>query len=169
MSSTFASHAPQGSELDEAMIAAGLGPMGTPTAPRVVALWEQPDPAQPPQPVAVIVDSPEPLHRTRLVPTKVTDPVPSAPARYEMLPVTWLQLAQMPGTPDLIQRVIPTPGGQRAIVVLKPGSRGADGLALGLKRERFADKPYLFDATWPADPVKITYVSLLSAPWEEQA
>ena len=55
------------------------------------------------------------------------------------------------------------------VVVLKPGSRGANGLALGLKRERFADKPYLFDATWPADPVKITYVSLLSAPWEEQA
>ncbi|KGF83220.1 hypothetical protein IA69_03150 [Massilia sp. JS1662] len=169
LSSTFASHAPQGSELDEAMIAAGLGPMGTPTAPRVVALWEQPDPAQPPQPVAVIVDSPEPLHRTRLVPTKVTDPVPSAPERYEMLPTTWLQLAQMPDTPDLIQRVIPAPGGQRAIVILKPGSRGANGLALGLKRERFADKPYLFDATWPADPVKITYVSLLSAPWEEQA
>ncbi|MFS2020924.1 hypothetical protein ACEN88_30645, partial [Massilia sp. CT11-108] len=103
LSSTFASHAPQGSELDEAMIAAGLGPMGTPTAPRVVALWEQADPAQPPQPVAVIVDSPEPLHRTRLVPTKVTDPVPSAPERYEMLPVTWLQLAQMPGAPDVVR------------------------------------------------------------------
>ncbi|MFS2021366.1 hypothetical protein ACEN88_32970, partial [Massilia sp. CT11-108] len=70
---------------------------------------------------------------------------------------------------DVIQRVIPAPGGQRAIVVLKPGSRGANGLALGVKRERFADKPYLFDATWPADPVKITYVSLLNAPWEEQA
>jgi hypothetical protein len=99
----------------------------------------------------------------------VVDPVPSAPERYEMLPATWLELAQMPGGPDLVQRVIPAPGGQRVIVVLKPGSRGTNGLALGLKRERFADKPYLFDATWPADPVKITYVSLLSAPWEEQA
>ncbi len=167
LAATFATRAPLGSELDEAMIAAGLGPMGTPTAPRIITLWEQANPAALPQPVAVIVDSSEPLWRSRSIATRVVDPVPNAPERYQMEPATWLQLVPMPGAPDVVQRIVAAPGGQRAIVILKPGSRGANGLALGLKRERFESIAYLFDPTVPAEPVKITYVSLQTAPWEE--
>ena len=165
LAATFAGHDPQGSQLDEAMLAAGLEPMGTPSAPRLIALWEQATPAAIPQPVAVIIDAPEPLWRSRLIPTKVVDPVPDAPQRYEMKPAVWLQLQQLAGSPDVVAKIIPAPGGQRAIVILKPGSRGK-GLALGLKRTQFPE-PYLNDPSVPAAPVKITYVSLLSAPWEE--
>jgi hypothetical protein len=115
--------------------------------------------------VAVIIDAPEPLWRSRLIPAKVVDPVPDAPQRFEMAAALWLQLQPLPGSPDVVAKIIPAPGGQRAIVILKPGSRGK-GLALGLKRTQFAE-PYLNDPPVPAAPVKITYVSLLSAPWEE--
>ena len=84
-----------------------------------------------------------------------------------MIERAWLELVQMPGVPNVIDRIIAAPGGQRAIVLLKAGSRGANGLALGLLRENYDDLIYLFDPLVPVTPVKITYVSLLKAPWEE--
>lgn len=156
---------PQGNQLDEAMIAAGLEPMGIPEGPRIVVFWETIG-ANPPQPAAVLVDSSEPMWRSRKIPKKVTDPNPPSGSRYEMMPTEWLALEQQAGGDAIVDRIVKAPGGQRALLTLKPNARGK---SLRLAFRQFAMKEKYLDGPAAADKIfAILNTTLTRAPWEEQ-
>lgn len=154
---------PQGSQLDVAMSSAGLEPMGVPQAPRIIVFWETAGPT--PQPAAVLVDASEPMWRSRKLPRDVGQPHPPHPTQIEMTPVEWLRLEQAVGGDPIVDKIIRAPGGQRALVTLKPGSRGKR-LCLTLRHvamiEPFLDGPSAVDQFHV-----IVDTRLGRAPWEE--
>lgn len=162
----FASRAPQGNELDAALIAAGLEPMPVPSLPRVVVFWEQANPAATPQPAAILVDGSEPLWRARPLPSKVVDPPPATTSRWDLTPRQWLKLAVAPGSDPVADIIVPAPGAQRALITLKPGTRGKH-LLLALQRiaqtEDFLDGPSATDQF-----ATIADIRFDRAPWEEE-
>lgn len=160
---TFASRDPQGSEFDTALIGAGLDAQPQPKSPRIVIFWDATLPN--PQPAAILVDSSEPMWRDRPIPTKVTDPGPAAAQRYDLDPQPWLSLDQQAGGDDIVDHIVPAPGGQRALVTLKPNSRGKH-IMLALRRIAHTE-PYL-DGPGATDQFSnILDLSLIAAPWEE--
>ena len=112
---------PQGNQLDEAMIAAGLEPMGVPEASRIVVFWQAG--VSEPQPAAVLVDASEPMWRSRRIPVESFDPNPPNASRCEMTPVQWLQLEQEAGGDAIVGSIIRAPGGQRALITLNANAR----------------------------------------------
>lgn len=159
----FAAAPPEGSQLDEALMNAGLEPLAVPKFPRVVVFWQSG--AGPPQPAAVLIDSSEPMWRSRSVPRELTDAGPAGAKRYELVPVGWLALAEQPGGDAVVDRIVRAPGGQRALVTLKPNSRGKR-LRLALKR--IAQKePYLDGPTATDQFFSVADFRFVRAPWEE--
>lgn len=160
---TFAGKNPQGAEFDTALTQAGLDPQPVANVPRVVVFWEPGVPN--PQPTALLIDSSEPMWRSRPIPIDVTDPGPAAARRFELRPSPWLQLAQQAGGDDLVDHIVQSPGGQRALVTLKPNSRGKH-IRLALKRlahiEAYLDGPGAVDQFFT-----ILDLVLDVAPWEE--
>jgi hypothetical protein len=155
---------PQGNQLDAAMIAAGLEPMGVPSAPRVIVFWETAGPT--PQPAAVLMDASEPMWRSRKIPKQVVDPHPPNLQRYEMTTVEWLQLEQQAGGDAIVDKVVKAPGAQRALITLKPNSRGKK-LKLALRHIALKE-PYL-DGSAATDQVYTVVEAILNrAPWEEE-
>jgi hypothetical protein len=159
----FASAPPQGGQLDQALINAGLEPLPVPKSPRVVVFWQTDSPN--PQPAAVLIDSSEPMWRARALPRELTDPGPAAAKRFELVPVEWLTLAEQPGGDPVVDHIVRAPGGQRALVTLKPGARGKR-LRLALKRlaqkEPYLDGPAATDQFFTVADLIFT-----RAPWEE--
>jgi large repetitive protein len=159
---------PTGEVLDAALHAAGLGVPEVPRYPRVQVLWDGGDV---PAPVAVVVESNEPLWRSRPVPVRRTVPEGAAePERawWATADQAWLELSVDGGEPApdelpraVVQRLVRGPGGTRAVALLDGDARGSE-LVLALRR--------------PADPVLGTdeeavtalRVGLLTAPWEEE-
>lgn len=160
----------EGADFDNALQACGIEPSLPPTQPRVVALWEQAG-NDLPLPLAVLVDAPEPLYRTRMLPTRKQEQTPDRPSRWELESQVWLALDAYQPRPDempaddVFDRVIYAPGGQRAIVLLKPDSRGK-ALQLGLSRTRFR-YPHLDGMDAVDESYKLGFVGLHAAPWEE--
>jgi hypothetical protein len=159
----FASRDPQGPQLDTELTKAGLDPQPVPHSPRAVIFWE---PAAPdPQPAAVLLDSSEPMWRSRPIPTEVTDPGSAIGKQYELVPTPWVELIQQLGGDAIVDHIIRAPGGQRALVTLKTGSRGKH-LRLALRRIP-QHAPYL-DGPGAMDQfATVVDLSLLNAPWEE--
>ncbi|HKQ04762.1 MAG TPA: hypothetical protein VJ464_06490 [Blastocatellia bacterium] len=161
--SRFAAKTPAGSELDQAFIDHHVEPLEVPDQPRLVVFWETA--GGDPQPTALIIDASEPLWRSRMLP-RPTDPTPDGQKRYVMASVPWLEVRQQAGGDDVLDgSIIPGPGNQRALIILKPGSRG--------KHAKFAlrripqPEPYL-DGPGAADTfVTIADFKLTRAPWEE--
>jgi hypothetical protein len=159
----FASRDPQGPELDTALTQAGLDPQPIPKFPRALIFWEPGVPA--PQPVAVLLDSSEPMWRARPIPTEVTDPGSAVGKHYEMVPPLWLKLVEQLGGDAIVDNIVRAPGGQRALVTLKSGARGKH-LRLALRRIA-QPQPYL-DGLGATDQfATVMDLSLLNAPWEE--
>ncbi|MBY8977176.1 hypothetical protein KHP62_15265 [Rhodobacteraceae bacterium NNCM2] len=162
----FASRAPEGSELDGAMMEAGLEPMPVPDRPRTTVFWEQAGQAAQPQPVAILVDSPEPMHRLWNLPTKLTDTDADPESTYwAPRPRVWLELENGQATPGMIDRVVMAPGGQRALVMLNPGARGQRVQLEMVRRALVAeqvDPPGAVDRRFA-----IVDLVLSRAPWEE--
>ncbi|RZU39140.1 hypothetical protein [Edaphobacter modestus] len=153
---------PQGNQLDMAMITAGLEPMGVPEAPRVIVFWEAGVPN--PQPAAVLVDSSEPMWRSRKIPRNITDPQPPNASRQEMTTVTWMQLEESGSA--ITTKVIQAPGGHGALITLAPNSRGQ---TLKLVLRRIAMKESYLDGPTAADELlTILDTKLARAPWEEE-
>ncbi|WP_224792161.1 hypothetical protein, partial [Pseudomonas fluorescens] len=155
---------PQGNQLDEAMIAAGLEPMGVPEAPRIIVFWQAgvPDP----QPAAVLVDACEPMWRSRRIPVESIDPNPPNASRYEMTPVEWLKLEQEAGGDAIVASMIRAPGGQRALITLNANARGK---TLRLALRKVAMKQDYLDGPAAADQLfTIVNTRLSRAPWEEE-
>ncbi|MCC6589313.1 MAG: hypothetical protein IT168_21625 [Bryobacterales bacterium] len=155
---------PQGNQLDQAMIDAGLEPMGVPSAPRIVVFWETNGPT--PQPAAVLVDASEPMWRSRKIPRKVVDATPPNAERYELTQVEWLKLEQQAGGDAIVDKIVKAPGGQRALISLKPNSRGKK-LKLGLRQVAMKE-PYLDGPAATDQLFTIVETILNRAPWEEE-
>lgn len=155
---------PQGNQLDEAMIKAGLEPMAVPTAPRVIVFWETAGPT--PQPAAILVDASEPMWRSRKIPRKVVDPNPPNLERYEMTEVQWLTLEPQADGDPIVDKIVKAPGAQRALIILKPNSRGQK-LKLALRhiamKEDYLDGPSATDQRYT-----VVEAILNRAPWEEE-
>lgn len=152
---------PQGNQLDAALIAAGLEPMGVPSSPRIIVFWETVGLV--PQPAAVLVDASEPMWRSRKIPRKRVDPNPPNLVRYELTEVEWLRLE--PQGDPIVAKIIKAPGAQRALVTLKPNSRGKK-LKLALRHVAMTE-PYLDGAA--ADQFYTVVEAILNrAPWEEE-
>jgi hypothetical protein len=158
----FAARDPQGSEFDGALLDAGLDALPVPKVPGFTVFW---DPASPPQPAAILVDASEPMWRDRPIPTLITDPGPSASQWYELQPQPWLELAQQPGGDDVVDHIVMAPGGQRALVTLKPNSRGMH-ILLALEHIVHTE-PYLDGAAAVNEFFTILNAIFTAAPWEE--
>jgi large repetitive protein len=159
----FVSAPPQGSEFDKALIDAGLDAQPMPKTPRMVIFWDATMPT--PQPAAILIDSSEPMWRDRPLPTKITDPGPTAATRYDMHPQPWLSLDQQAGGDAIVDQIVRAPGGQRALVTLKPNSRGKR-IRLGLRRIAHLE-PYLDGPAATDTFSNILDLILAAAPWEE--
>lgn len=117
---------PEGAALDAAMIAAGLEAMPVPDRPETTVFWEQAGPAVEPQPVAILIDANEPMRRLWDLPVKVVDSEADPVSEYwDRKPHVWLDLEEGAETPGRIDKILRDPGGQRALVLLNPGARGA--------------------------------------------
>jgi hypothetical protein len=158
----FASTAPQGNQLDAALAGAGLPAMPVPKIPAMTIFWDPLSPA--PQPAALLIDSPEPMWRARPIPTLITDPPPGSAQRYQLQPHPWLEFVQHAGS-NVVDYIVAAPGGQRALVTLKPGSRG-QRVTLALRRiahtEAYLDGPGATDQF-----CTVLDQALTAAPWEE--
>lgn len=160
----FTARDPQGAEFDSALIAAGLEPMAVPRQPRLVVFWEQAG-AGPPQPVAVLIDAPEPMRRDRLLPLEVESADTPPTRRWMMKPRPWLALATASGGSASVTRTIWAPGNQRALVMLGAGARG-QRLRLALVKKAFVDK--FLDGPGANDTSFVIVDEILGhAPWEE--
>lgn len=156
---------PSGPEIDNALQATGLDPEPLPARPRTRVLWST---DAVPQPVAIVVESPEPLWRSRPVPTWVEAPADSVDPLHGYWadrPADWLELAadtrpapaEPPGANVL--RIIRGPGGTRAIALLAPGSRG--------NQARFVFVEHDVTTAPATDEVTTAVrVDLPRAPWE---
>ena len=161
----FASRQPEGSELDNAMIAAGLEPMKVPSQPRILIFWQQASPASDPQPAAVMIDSSEPMHRTRALPMEITtdDDVPVK--RLVLAEQEWLTVAEGSSGDDIVDEIVFAPGRQRALFTLKALSRGKV-LHIDMIRRAFP-APYLDGDGATDQAFRILSETLIRAPWEE--
>lgn len=155
---------PQGNQLDDAMLKAGLEPMSVPSAPRVIVFWETAGAT--PQPAAVLVDASEPMWRGRKIPKLSIDPNPPNLQRYEMTEMQWLKLEQQSGGDAIVNTIIKAPGAQRALITLKPNSRGKK-LKLALRQIAFKE-PYLDGASATDQIYTLVETILNRAPWEEE-
>ena len=162
----FATEQPRGAELDQAMAGgpgqAGVEPMPVPKQPRVVVWWEQPGAT--PQPVAVMVDSVEPLWRERERPR--LEPVDGTDLKiWRIGRDPWVEPVAGTGLSNLIDHIVMAPGGQRALILLKPNSRGKR-LTVDLLRHTFTEA-HLDGPAAVDERHLIVDVTLLHAPWEE--
>lgn len=162
----FASRAPEGAEFDAALMNAGLEPMPVPDRPRQVVFWEHASPEALPQPVAILIDSPEPMERNWMFPKEAVDDSSDEPSTYwKPTAVPWLVLEPGNETPLRIERIVVAPGAQRALVVLTPGARGQRVQVEMVRRALVAEH---------ADPegstdrrFSLVDIELDRAPWEE--
>ena len=169
VSSTFATHQPEGEQLDNVLRGAvepphaGIEPMPVPDQPRVIVWWEGAAGATP-QPTAITIDATEPLWRSRDAARLVTLPNGGV-QHWELARADWVWPEEAAGSGGVVQRIVRAPGGQRAIAILKPSSRGSF-CELVLHRKAFTE-PYL-DGSAATDQLEpLAEVSLLNAPWEE--
>ena len=161
----FAAKAPEGAEFDTALRDAGLEPMPVPDSPRVLIFWQQTNPAADPQPAAVMIDASEPLHRTRALPEEVESDDDVPVKRLVLTQQEWLTIAEGPSGGNIVDRVVFAPGGQRALLTLKPNSRGKV-LHVDMIRRAFTE-PYLDGAAATDTRFRIVAETLARAPWEE--
>jgi hypothetical protein len=158
----FTGKTPQGNELDQAFIAKGLEPLEVPDRPRLVVFWETG--IGDPQPTALLIDSSEPLWRSRMLP-RSTDPSPDGQKRYVMEAVPWLEIKQQAGGDDLQDgEIIRGPGNQRALIILKPDSRNKD---VKFALRRIPPEPEYSYLEGLEEFFTIADFNLKGAPWEE--
>ncbi|RAP77725.1 hypothetical protein [Paenibacillus montanisoli] len=159
----FAARDPEGNEFDSKMIEAGLEPLEVPDHPELVVFWETSSAA--PSPAAIMIDASEPLWRSRMLPREVKESSPVGSKRYEMERALWLEPVEVLGGASIVQRIVPAPGGQRALVILKPDSRGKQ---LKLALRKIAQPESYLDGSGAMDQF-VTFAELIlsGAPWEE--
>lgn len=164
VAAAFASRQPEGEELDVILRGTatqpGIEPLPVPDRPRIWVWWEG---GGTPSPTAIIVDSTEPLWRDRER-AKLVTMTGTNVEHYELSRDEWVAPVEAAGS-DSVARIVRAPGGQRAIVILKPGSRGKT-VKLALRRRAFTES-YLDGASATDQVESLVDVGLARAPWEE--
>lgn len=160
---TLGNH-PEGAALDNHLRGHQLEPWPAVDKARVVVFWEQTG-NNPAQPAAVLVEATEALSRSRAYPKDVTDTtVPDAPQRWVLEAREWLTV-RTGGDPGIVDGIVYAPGNQRAVIVLKPASRGkhliVDLVDLGMPDLPFLDHGDLAE--------RLADLTLTRAPWEEES
>ena len=143
----------------EAALQDALGSDVPPThQPGLTMLWSAGTPAQP---VAVLIDAPESLMRTRPVPVEVLTPTPDDDAiqHFQTGRQLWLEVVESGSA--VVERIVYATGGCRAVIFLQNAASGTMGLALRQYRHtlltgeaRVQDSPFV-EMPLPAQ-----------APWE---
>jgi hypothetical protein len=148
-------------DLEMALRSAQWGDLGPITQPQVSVIWQDEGASQPPQPIAVLIETTEPLWRQRQTPVEVTggDQV----KQFTLQPEILLDLTDTSAAGALATRFIFSPGGRRTLVLLKAGARGGQ-LKLALNRHH---NP-LFELNSSMETAVLLDMSLAAAPWEEQ-
>ncbi|MBG6191387.1 hypothetical protein IWX64_002347 [Arthrobacter sp. CAN_A212] len=166
VAASFAARPPEGAELDQALSLAGLEPMGVPRSGQIVVFWETAAAAGSiPQPAAVLLDASEPMWRSRAVAVEEVDSAVAGNRRYTMVQRRWLELAEGASPDAIVDRIVQAPGGQRALISLKAGSRGK---RLSLVLDRLAQPETYLDGPTAADiAYSVADLLLTTAPWEE--
>jgi hypothetical protein len=137
----------------------GWGDLARPAEPRVTVSWRG-GVGETPQPFAVLLEAPEPLWRQREVPKEVVDG--SGTKRFQMVAEPWLDVLAAPAAAPLIQRLVRSTEGSRALILLSPGARGGR-LDLLLRRVHHL----LFEGGSAPAPWPLVTADLSRAPWEE--
>ena len=147
------------SVVEGALRAIQWGDLLRPTEPRVTVIWAD---GTPPQPVALLLETPEPLWRWRDVPAPVKDEH-GMTRQYRLQPTPWLDIIETPTAGRLVTRLIYSVDGARTLALLD-GARGGT-LSLALRRTFHS----LFEGPKPPPPAIHTLVAatLDSAPGEK--
>ncbi len=151
---------PTGDAVDAAFAQAGLDRPSVPRLPRVQVVWST---DATPQPLAVVVEAPEPLWRNHPAPALVDSDDPRSPGgkAWRDVPTNYLRLTRDASSTTAVASFVAAPGLQRGIVLLPPGQRGTT-LALALAR----DAEPLVTGSMPA-AAPIARIDLSAAPWED--
>jgi hypothetical protein len=151
---------PTDRQLEQALRDCGLGGHEPPTAPELTVLWEQGAPARP---IALWVDTPEPLWRFRSAPQPHLDPLDNQRTLWWALQRTlWLYPDVDDSAPAIVARWVRSPGGGRTLALLSTDARGQ---RLKLVLRKTTDR--LLDAGQPFAPVPLLDITLVQAPWED--
>ncbi len=148
--------------LEDALRAVEWGDLRKTKEPRVTVIWEDGIGAAPFQPFGVMVDTPEPVWRSRDVPEVFTDPSndPQGSTRYRLKSIPWLDLIETsPG--NLIMQFIHSTDGARTLLLLAPNARG-QVLEVALRRIHHD----LFEGNVQLPTARLLHADLHSAPWE---
>jgi large repetitive protein len=160
-------------QLDTALAAAGLGAVAPPTGPRLVLLWATD--TSPAAPVAVLIDAPEPIWRTRLAPQQ--HPADSTGTTWwELDQRDWLTVAAAPsrgefGTSDPdqvpITGIVRNNAGTRVICLLGDVPAASTTPKVSIVLSRSVDPTGVLDPPGtPATTSPLVAVELGGAPWE---
>ncbi len=149
-------------EFEAALRGARWGDLVRRAQPRVTVLWLDGVGGAAPKPLAVLLETPEPLWRWRDIPAEVTDA--HGVQRYQLQPQAWLAVVETPAGESLVARFVHATDGGRTLVVLKPNTRGST-LALALRRSHHQ----LFEGDTTAENATLVTASLAMAPWEDQS
>ncbi len=148
---------------EQALQTVGWGEYNRPGDPRVTLIWRDPPTAgQHYAPVAVLIETPEPLWRTRDVPAEVSDPVGTR--RFALQARPWLSVVETPAAGSVLSRLVHTTEGARTLVILAPAVAQAGGtLALALARAHHE----LFEGDNLVEMAGLGQLPLpTAAPWE---
>ena len=148
---------------EQALQAVGWGEFERPTEPRVALIWrDPPSPGQHYTPVAVLIETPEPLWRARDVPDEVTDS--AGTRRFALQSRPWLSVLESPVGASVASRFVHTTDGARTLVILTPAIAQTGGtLALAASRAHHE----LFEGDTGAQTVGLGQLAVpIGAPWE---
>lgn len=143
-------------DFERALRAAAWGDLAQPRAPRATVIWHD-GIGDTPQPVALLLEAPEPFWRQREVPRELPDD--AGTRRFQMVAEPWLEVAAT--TPALVTRLAATTAGNRTLVLLRPSARG-ETLTLALRHRHHP----LFDGDAASEDFPLVTADLTRAPWE---
>jgi hypothetical protein len=151
-------------EFEAVLRALQWGDLGRQQAARVTVIRQDgAPPLSVSTPVAVLLETPEPVWRWRSVPEQVTDK--HGTRRYQLKSQAWLDMIETPVDGTRVRRFIHSSSGDRTLVILQPLPSGTGGtLSLALRR---AHHPLFEGGSAPALASLCTISLAAMAPWEE--
>jgi hypothetical protein len=149
--------------IQDALRAAGQAALGAAKLPGITIFWTQSVAGDLHTPHAIMIDSPEPLWRTRAEPRLEQVPDQSDPAYQRVVPqdVSILEIVELGS--NRVSHYVRSPSGTRTIVFIKPHSGNSDPAPIELSLHRPASS--LFQQS-PSNIPLITLPLTAGAPWE---
>ncbi|HEV2757651.1 MAG TPA: DUF6603 domain-containing protein [Actinomycetota bacterium] len=153
-------------ELQDALRAAGEQALPSPESGGITIYWAPRGTPAAYAPHAILIDSVEPLWRTRYAPVMETVPDQSDPAYKRIVPGTEvaLRLIEAAGGGPYVDRFVRSPSGTRTLVLLSPAfTPAASASTVTISAERTASALF---ATVPSSEVLVSLPFLPQPPWE---